>query len=69
MDENTRLLENEIALDKARGVTTKGKDDVLSNIKNNMENISSKLQEVNGKEIKVLNEDIELVGNFVDREA
>ena len=69
LGENTKLLENEIILDKARGFNTEDKDRILSNIKNNIENINSKLQDVNGDESKKTSEDIELVGNFVDYEA
>ncbi|VYT70368.1 hypothetical protein [Clostridium tertium] len=69
LGENTKLLENEIILDKARGFNTEDKDRILSNIKNNIENINSKLQDVNGDESKKTSEDIELVGNFVDSEA
>lgn len=69
LGENTKLLENEIILDKARGFNTEDKDRILSNIRNNMENINSKLQDINGDESKKTSEDIELVGNFVDSEA
>lgn len=69
LDENTKLLENEIILDKARGFNTEDKDKILSNIKNNIENINSKLQDGSGDESKKISEDIELVGNFVDSEA
>lgn len=69
LDENTKLLEHEIILDKVRGHNTEGKDKLLSNIKSNIENINSKLQESKGSDSKTLSEDIELVGNFVDNEA
>ena len=69
LGEIIKLLENEIILDKARGFNTEDKDRILSNIKNNIENINSKLQDVNGDESKKTSEDIELVGNFVDSEA
>lgn len=69
LDENIKILENEITLNKARGINTENKDKVLSNIKNNIKNINSKLEEVGGDESKVISEDIELVGNFVDSEA
>lgn len=69
LDENTKLLEHEIILDKARGRNTEEKDKLLSNIKNNIENINFKLQESKGIESKTISEEIELVGNFVDNEA
>lgn len=69
LDKNAKLLENEIVLNKAKGFRTEGKDEVLSNMKKNIDNITSKLQEVNGEEIKTIDEDIEVVGNFVDSKA
>lgn len=69
LDKNTKLLENKIVLDKARGVNTEDKDEMLSNMKKNIDNIKSKLKEVNREKIKTINEDIEVVGNFVDSKA
>lgn len=69
LDKNIKLLENEIILGKARGIDSENKDTILSNIKNNIKNINSKIEEVNGDESKIINNDIELTGNFVDREA
>ncbi|MPN44617.1 hypothetical protein SDC9_192182 [bioreactor metagenome] len=42
LDENNNLLEHEIVLDKVREHNTEGKDKILSNIKNNIENINFK---------------------------
>lgn len=69
LDKNTELLENKIVLDKARGFNTEEKDEILSNMKKNIDNITSKLKEVNRDKIKTINEDIEVLGNFVDGKA
>jgi hypothetical protein len=42
LDENNNLLEHKIVLDKVREHNTEGKDKILSNIKNNIENINFK---------------------------
>ena len=69
LDKNTELLENKIVLDKARGFNTEDKDEILSNMKKNIDNITSKLKEDNREKIKTISEDIEVVGNFVDSKA
>lgn len=71
LDQSAKLLENEIVLEKARGFNTESKDEVLSNMKTNIGNISSKLEEVNEdvKSNKLWSDEDDLVGNFVNTEA
>lgn len=69
LDESSKLLENEIVLDKGRGFDSEIKDKTLSNMKNNMEEINSRLKEKNIEKSKNLNIEKELVGNFIDSEA
>lgn len=69
LDENNNLLEHEIVLDKVREHNTEGKDKILSNIKNNIENVNFKLQEYKESERKTISQDIKLIENFIDNKA
>ena len=71
LDETTKILENEIALNKGRGLNTKSKDEILDHIKENMNSISLKLEDLDEGNVKTSKVDYQtnLVGNLVDNRA
>lgn len=71
LDETTKTLENEIALNKGRGLNTESKDEVLDNIKKNMTIISLKLDNLDEGNLKTnkVGYQTDLVGNLVDNRA
>ena len=71
LDDTTKTLENEIALDKGRGFNTENKNDILANIKKNINSISSKLETIDEKDLNTdkINSQINLVGNIIDDRA
>ena len=71
LDETTKILENEIALDKGRGLNTENKDEILENIKKNIDSISSKPDNFDEDSSRTSKVDYQtnLVGNLVDNRA
>lgn len=71
LSETTKMLENEIALEKGKGLNTDNKDEILENINKNKESISLKLNEFNESDLQIEKKDYQtnLVGNLVDNRA
>lgn len=73
LDETSKALENSIGIEKARGFNTDNKTEALSNMKKNMESLTSRLQDIESVDEENTNtstsEETELVGNFVDLKA
>ena len=68
LGESTKMLEQSIALEKSRGLSTDDKDKVLENMRVNIEKLSEKLSnESNLENLSTM--DIDLVGNFVNNKV
>lgn len=71
LNEVTKILENEIALDKGRGLNAENKNDILSNMKENINSISTKFKDIDEKNLGTdkINSQINLIGNIIDDKA